>query len=50
MEEIRDAIQRVADDGTSFSEVRLGGFTDYQTCYTRRDEESEAAWRMCLLQ
>jgi hypothetical protein len=46
MDEMRDAIQGAAHDGTSFREVRLGDFTGYHTFYTRRDEEGEAAWRV----
>lgn len=46
MAEMRNAIQRAAHDGASFTEVRLGDYAGYHTSYTRGDDDGEAAWRV----
>ncbi len=46
MNDMHEAIQSAAPDGSSFTKVQLGDFAGYYTLYTEVDEEGEAAWRV----
>lgn len=49
MDEMRNAIQSAAHDGSSFSEIRLGDFVGCYKSYSCRDDSGQTEWRVWCL-